>query len=62
MKCNRCKKKISFWEWFRNGYCFKGIFSAKGYCDKCEKIVTKEWINEQYKLIREGKRLPHKIC
>ncbi len=62
MKCNRCKKKIFFWEWFRNSYCLKGIFSVKGYCDKCEKIVTKEWVNEQYKLIMEGKRLPPKIC
>ena len=62
MKCNRCKKKISFWEWFKNGYCSNGIFSAKGYCNECEVIVTKEWVGLQRNLIIEGKRPIHNLA
>lgn len=43
-------------EWFKNAYCIEGFFHPKGYCDKCEKKETKEWVEQQSKLIREGKR------
>ncbi len=63
MKCNRCKKRISLREWLRNAYCMNGFFRKwEGYCDKCEKIETKNWINLQIKLVKEGKRSIPRVC
>ena len=59
MKCVDCGKKITILEWFNSS--LHGLIK-KRCCNKCKSKRIKKWVNQQSKLIMEGRKELPKVC